>query len=65
MHSHHPQTLQWNGDEGGFLTLIDQTALPLDLTTVDCRDLESVVHAIRVLQVRGAPAIGIAAAYGI
>ena len=65
MHSHHPQTLQWNGDVGGYLTIIDQTALPLDLTTVDCRDLESVVHAIRVLQVRGAPAIGCAAAYGI
>lgn len=65
MHSHQPQTLQWNGDEGGYLTLIDQTALPLNVTTVDCRNLESVVQAIRVLQVRGAPAIGIAAAYGI
>ena len=65
MRSHQPQTLQWNGDEGGYLTLIDQTALPLNVTTVDCRNLESVVQAIRVLQVRGAPAIGIAAAYGI
>ena len=65
MHRHHPQTLQWNGDVGGYLALIDQTALPLKVTTVDCRNLESVVHAIRVLQVRGAPAIGIAAAYGI
>ena len=65
MRNHHPQTLQWNGDVSGYLILIDQTALPLNITTVDCRDLESVVHAICVLQVRGAPAIGIAAAYGI
>jgi len=44
--------------------LIDQTRLPLELAYRDCRDVESVAEAIEMLRVRGAPAIGIAAAYG-
>ena len=58
-------TLQWIGDVDGHLVLIDQTRLPGELVRIECRDVESVVEAIRSLQVRGAPAIGIAAAYGV
>jgi methylthioribose-1-phosphate isomerase len=60
-----PKTLEWIGDAGGFLRLIDQTRLPGELTFIDCRDVETVWRAIRALVVRGAPAIGIAAAYGV
>jgi methylthioribose-1-phosphate isomerase len=50
--------------EDGFVRLIDQTRLPTEFVRVDCRDVPSVWEAIRSLRVRGAPAIGIAAAYG-
>jgi methylthioribose-1-phosphate isomerase len=58
-------TLRWVGDERGYLVLIDQTRLPVELAEHECRDLEAVWEAIRTLRVRGAPAIGIAAAYGV
>ena len=58
-------TLRWVGGVDGHLRLIDQTRLPLDCVEIDCRDVESVWEAIRSLRVRGAPAIGIAAAYGV
>ncbi len=60
-----PQTLQWIGDETGHLRLIDQTRLPAALEMLDCQTVEQVWQAIRQLSVRGAPAIGIAAAYGV
>lgn len=60
-----PATLMWKGGADGYLALIDQTLLPGELKYVECRDVESVWEAIRQLQVRGAPAIGIAAAYGV
>ena len=47
------------------LVLIDQTRLPLHTEWVTCRTPEEVAHAIRSMQVRGAPAIGVAAAYGL
>ncbi len=60
-----PKTLEWIGDAAtGYLRLIDQTRLPQELAYLDCRDVESVWGAIRRLGVRGAPAIGSAAAYG-
>lgn len=59
------QTLAWQGDETGFLRMIDQTRLPGELVYLDCHDVETVFEAIRSLRVRGAPAIGIAAAYGL
>lgn len=59
------KTLEWIGDTDGHLRLIDQTLLPVQVAYVDCRDLEMVWEAIRSLRVRGAPAIGIAAAYGV
>jgi methylthioribose-1-phosphate isomerase len=51
--------------EGGALCLIDQTALPHDLRSCRCTTWEQVADAIRALRVRGAPAIGLAAAYGL
>jgi len=59
------QTLHWVGGTDGYLCLIDQTLLPLELVELECRDVETVWEAIRTLRVRGAPAIGIAAAYGV
>jgi len=59
------QTIRWEGDVAGSLVLIDQTALPEQCVARRCRDVASVVEAIRSLRVRGAPAIGLAAAYGV
>jgi methylthioribose-1-phosphate isomerase len=60
-----PVTLAWIGGVDGYLRLIDQTKLPGELTFVDCRQIDQVWQAIKVLQVRGAPAIGVSAAYGV
>ena len=49
----------------GILTLLDQTQLPLTEVYIECHDYRRVAEAIRRLEVRGAPAIGAAAAYGI
>jgi len=59
------QTLHWLGDVDGCLRLIDQTRLPGEFVEIDCRDVQAVWEAIKMLRVRGAPAIGIAAAYGV
>ena len=49
----------------GALWLLDQTKLPLEAVQVVCRDDREVADAIREMKVRGAPAIGLAAAYGV
>ena len=59
------ETMRWEGGSDGYLSLIDQTLLPTELRRIDCRDVETVWEAIKMLRVRGAPAIGIAAAYGV
>ncbi len=59
------ETIRWTGDIDGRLTLIDQTRLPLEIVAWDCPDVQATWEAIRSLRVRGAPAIGIAAAYGV
>jgi methylthioribose-1-phosphate isomerase len=51
-------------DAAGF-SLLDQRALPLASNWLPMADVDAVVDAIRALVVRGAPAIGIAAAYGL
>jgi methylthioribose-1-phosphate isomerase len=56
------ETIKW---VGGALRIIDQTKLPTELAYLDCRDVPTVAEAIQSLRVRGAPAIGIAAAYGV
>src|SRR3954470_24418570 len=58
-------TLRWVGDIDGYLELLDQTRLPGETVYLPCRTAEDVWHAIKRLSVRGAPAIGVAAAYGV
>jgi methylthioribose-1-phosphate isomerase len=50
---------------GGVLELIDQRLLPSSLEYIRCRDAAETARAIRDMVVRGAPAIGCAAAFGI
>ena len=56
------KTLEWAGDH---LRILDQTRLPEEVVYLDCDSLDEVATAIRDLKVRGAPAIGIAAAFGV
>ena len=63
--SSRPETIEWIGSTDGHLCLIDQTLLPTDLLRIDCKDVDTVWEAIKKLRVRGAPAIGIAASYGV
>ncbi|MEK6250273.1 MAG: S-methyl-5-thioribose-1-phosphate isomerase [Planctomycetales bacterium] len=58
-------TLRWIGDIPGHLALVDQTRLPTELVEIELRSVEEVWEAIKLLRVRGAPAIGLAAAYGM
>lgn len=58
-------TFRTVGYEPGKVTLIDQTKLPTEVTYVDLTTVEDVARAIETMVVRGAPAIGITAAYGI
>jgi len=55
-------TITWKNDA---LCLIDQTLLPENYKFITCRDVNTVAEAIVSLRVRGAPAIGVAAAYGV
>jgi methylthioribose-1-phosphate isomerase len=57
--------IEWIGDETGHLRLLDQTKLPTEIVFVDCKTVPQVVEAIKMLRVRGAPAIGVSAAYGM
>ena len=64
------RTIEWKPDSPGSLTpgavvMVDQTRLPEELVYLHTRDVRDVWHAIKTLQVRGAPAIGIAAAMGV
>jgi methylthioribose-1-phosphate isomerase len=58
-------TLEWSGGIPGELRMIDQTLLPLEIRVLSLTRVEDVEDAIRRLAVRGAPAIGLAAAYGV
>lgn len=60
-----PPTVTWSEDGGGVVRMIDQTKLPGELVMIDCSDVECVARAIERLSVRGAPAIGCAAALGM
>jgi methylthioribose-1-phosphate isomerase len=63
-----PPTLRWlelAGDASGQLELLDQRCLPQQLNYFACHSADDVAMAIREMVVRGAPAIGCAAAYGI
>lgn len=57
-----PPSIQWKNQR---LSFIDQTLLPHQCTIIEQHSIKDVWHAIHHLQVRGAPAIGVAAAYGL
>jgi len=54
--------IQWKDDA---LVLLDQTLLPNEIVYESFKTAESVWDAIQVMKVRGAPAIGVSAAYGV
>jgi methylthioribose-1-phosphate isomerase len=55
----------WVGADAWSVEIIDQTRLPLEFQVLRLTKLAEVAHAIRSMQLRGAPLIGVAAAYGI
>lgn len=57
------RTIEWL--DNGMLRLLDQRVLPAQTTYLDFTDYHEVAHAIRDMVVRGAPAIGVTAAYGM
>lgn len=56
------KTIEWLGDR---VRMIDQRKLPFEEVYVDCTDVDCVAEAIKGMTIRGAPAIGVAAAMGI
>jgi len=56
------KTIEWKGD---WVKILDQRKLPQEVSYLDCRDASAVAQAIRTMAIRGAPAIGVAAAMGI
>lgn len=63
------RTIDWIGgtgtDRDGHVELIDQTRLPHHLVRLEVRDVATMVDAISRLAVRGAPALGVAGAFGV
>src|SRR3954462_5018274 len=59
------RTIWVDPDDGWSVRIIDQTRLPWALEVVRLTDVAQAGHAIRSMQVRGAPLIGAAAAYGL
>jgi methylthioribose-1-phosphate isomerase len=55
----------WLNDDGWSVEIIDQTRLPHRFETCTLHDLTDAAHAIKSMQVRGAPLIGVTAAYGL
>jgi methylthioribose-1-phosphate isomerase len=56
------ETIKW---VNGSARIIDQTKLPNKFEYIYCRDVKTMWQAIKCLSVRGAPAIGVAAAFGV
>jgi len=59
------RSIEWIGDIDGHVRLLDQTRLPEEIVYLELHDERGVWDAIKRLSVRGAPAIGIAAAMGV
>lgn len=60
-----PRTVDWQGDAAsGKLVIIEQTLLPAKMELLELTELQPVIDAISRLAVRGAPALGVAGAYG-
>ena len=58
------KTLWWN-DENSSVMIIDQTLLPAEYKVIEITTVERLAEAIRRLEVRGAPALGVAGAFGV
>jgi len=56
------KTIEW---AFGIVRILDQTKLPEKTLYINCKTFQDVAKAIKAMQIRGAPAIGIAAAYGV
>ena len=56
------KTIEWKKDR---VRILDQRRLPREVRYIDCKNVSSVAEAIRTLAIRGAPAIGVAAAMGV
>lgn len=56
--------VRWS-DDPPTVRLLDQTRLPHTTRVLECRDIPTLAEAIRALRVRGAPALGVAGAYGV
>ena len=56
------KTMYWKDNK---LFLIDQTLLPDEIIYHECKTYKDVIDAIKTMKVRGAPAIGVAAAFGV
>ncbi len=60
-----PTRTIWPASDGWAVEIIDQTKLPFEFVTLRMETLDDAAHAIRHMQVRGAPLIGATAAYGM
>ncbi len=58
-------TIRWIGERPGKARILEQTLLPMETRYVDLSSVEEMFDAIKRLAIRGAPAIGVAAAYGV
>lgn len=58
------RTLWWDATLGG-IRYVEQTLLPSEYSVVDCTSVDRLAAAIRRLEIRGAPALGVAGAYGV
>jgi methylthioribose-1-phosphate isomerase len=58
------ETIRWE-EETEEVSLLDQTALPSQVRRIRCRDVERLCKAIRRLEIRGAPALGVAGGFGV
>ncbi|HTF87556.1 MAG TPA: S-methyl-5-thioribose-1-phosphate isomerase [Planctomycetota bacterium] len=59
------ETIRWQGGCPGSVRILDQTLLPLETRYIELSSVDEMFEAISRLAVRGAPAIGVAAAYGV
>ena len=58
-------TTIWHDTFDGWVKIIDQRLLPHELKIVGLKTLDEIIFAIKEMQVRGAPLIGVTAAYGL
>lgn len=58
------KTLFWDKEKNA-IVFVRQTLLPAEFKTAECRTIEDLAEAIRTLDIRGAPALGVAGGYGV